>query len=212
MGTQALPRIPPTSLLNIQLFSSASKLRGPNLPNHLRIVAGTRSPRLRAAGVGIRGDAGTRAPLGQRARAGYAGAGYAIAEAVSGAQVGAARGRSVLANPLLRLQPVERMKFVEKLRSIHLNPEQRGLVTRPEDWRWSSFRHYATWETGVVEIEWQSTARGREQLGIFPTVRMPSAEEHPRPSGSLDGAPSRVKLKTIVRATRRADFSIRIET
>ena len=104
------------------------------------------------------------------------------------------------------------MKFVEKLRSIHRNPEQRGLVTRPEDWRWSSFRHDATEETGVVEIESQSTARGRKQLGIFPTVRMPSAEENPRPSGSLDGAPSRIKLKTIVRATRRTDFSIRIET
>jgi hypothetical protein len=120
--------------------------------------------------------------------------------------------RHLQIHPLLRLQPVERMKFVEKLRSIHRNPEQRGLVTRPEDWRWSSFRHYATGETGVVEIEWQSTARGRKQLGIFPTVRMPSAEEHPRPSGSLDGAPLRVKLKTIVRATRRTDFSIRIET
>jgi len=27
------------------------------------------------------------------------------------------------------------------------------LVTRPEDWRWSSFRHYATGERGAVEIE-----------------------------------------------------------
>jgi len=79
------------------------------------------------------------------------------------------------------------MKFVEKLRYIHRNPVQRGLVTRPEDWPWSSFRHYATGETGAVEIESQWTTRRREQAGIFPTVRMRSAEENPRPSGGKGG-------------------------
>jgi putative transposase len=33
-------------------------------------------------------------------------------------------------------------KFVEKLRYIHRNPVERGLVERPEDWVWSSFCHY----------------------------------------------------------------------
>ncbi|MFB3918415.1 MAG: transposase [Terriglobales bacterium] len=51
--------------------------------------------------------------------------------------------------------------FVEKLRYIHRNPVKRGLCTRPEDWRWSSFRHYATAEIGVVEIESEWTARRR---------------------------------------------------
>jgi putative transposase len=54
--------------------------------------------------------------------------------------------------------------FVEKLRYIHRNPVKRGLVNRPEDWKWSSFRHYATAEVGPVEIESQCTAdrrRGR---------------------------------------------------
>jgi putative transposase len=32
-------------------------------------------------------------------------------------------------------------KIVEKLRYIHRNPENRGLVVRLEDWAWSSFRH-----------------------------------------------------------------------
>ncbi|HEY1209216.1 MAG TPA: transposase [Terracidiphilus sp.] len=32
-------------------------------------------------------------------------------------------------------------KFVEKLRYIHRNPVRRGLVEKPEDWKWSSFRH-----------------------------------------------------------------------
>jgi putative transposase len=62
-------------------------------------------------------------------------------------------------------------KFVEKLRYIHRNPVKRGLVARPEDWAWSSFRHYANGEAGSVEIESQWTARKREQAGIFPTVR-----------------------------------------
>ncbi len=35
-------------------------------------------------------------------------------------------------------------KFVEKLRYIHRNPVRRGLVAKPEDWQWSSFRHYQT--------------------------------------------------------------------
>jgi putative transposase len=54
-------------------------------------------------------------------------------------------------------------EFVEKLRYMHRNPVKRGLVERPEDWPWSSFRHYATGETGVVEIESEWTARRRER-------------------------------------------------
>jgi putative transposase len=65
-------------------------------------------------------------------------------------------------------------KFVEKLRYIHRNPVTRGLVERPEDWQWSSFRHYLTGAAGVVEIESQWTARSREKLGIVPTVRIRS--------------------------------------
>lgn len=35
-------------------------------------------------------------------------------------------------------------QFVEKLRYIHRNPVRAGLCERPEDWKWSSFLHYAT--------------------------------------------------------------------
>jgi putative transposase len=80
-------------------------------------------------------------------------------------------------------------KFVEKLRYIHRNPVTRGLVARPEDWPWSSFRHYATGEVCPVEIESQWTARARERLGIFPTVRLRAREENPRPSGAWTGHP-----------------------
>ena len=52
-------------------------------------------------------------------------------------------------------------KFLEKLRYIHRNPVRRGLVANPEDWKWSSFRHYQTGLHGTVEIESEWTARER---------------------------------------------------
>jgi len=57
-------------------------------------------------------------------------------------------------------------KRVEKLRYMHRNPVKRGLVEKPEDWEWSSFRHYFTGERGIVEIESEWTARRRERMGI----------------------------------------------
>jgi putative transposase len=55
-------------------------------------------------------------------------------------------------------------KRVEKLRYMHRNPVKRGLVERPEDWAWSSFRHYATGEVGAIEIEskWTAFQRGNQ--------------------------------------------------
>jgi putative transposase len=53
--------------------------------------------------------------------------------------------------------------FVGKLRYIHRNPVKRGLCAKPEDWKWSSFRHYATGEDCGVEIESEWTARRRER-------------------------------------------------
>jgi putative transposase len=39
---------------------------------------------------------------------------------------------------------------------------KRGLVKRPQDWPWSSFLHYATGESKMVEIEseWTAARRG----------------------------------------------------
>lgn len=68
-------------------------------------------------------------------------------------------------------------KRIEKLRYIHRNPVKRGLVERPEDWKWSSFVHYATGAEGIVSIESQWTARRREQMG---TVLMARTHLPPR--------------------------------
>jgi putative transposase len=80
-------------------------------------------------------------------------------------------------------------KFVEKLRYIHRNPVERGLVERPQDWAWSSFRHYLSGETGPVEIESQWTARRREERGSFPRVTARPPTEKPRPSKAWTGHP-----------------------
>ena len=55
-------------------------------------------------------------------------------------------------------------EFMRKLRYLHRNPVKRGLVKEPGEWKWSSFRHYAFREKGVVEIESEWTARDRETL------------------------------------------------
>jgi putative transposase len=45
-----------------------------------------------------------------------------------------------------------RDKQVEKLKYMHRNPVTRGLVTAPEDWPWSTYRHYLLDETIPVRI------------------------------------------------------------
>src|SRR5882672_10744603 len=70
-------------------------------------------------------------------------------------------------------------QFVEKLRYIHRNPVTRGLCERPEDWEWSSFRHYATGCEGRVEIESEWTARKRERAAgrLCPAVELPHSSQ-----------------------------------
>jgi putative transposase len=80
-------------------------------------------------------------------------------------------------------------KHIEKLRYIHRNPVVRGLVAKPEDWQWSSFRHYVTGVEGVIEIESQWTAAKRERMGIRPIVRMQPQVQFSRPSEARTGHP-----------------------
>jgi len=81
-------------------------------------------------------------------------------------------------------------KFVEKLRYIHRNPVRRGLVAKPEDWLWSSYRHYQTGMRGAVEIESEWTARHRGwQLPEWMRYRQVESSS-PVPKGEGPGAPS----------------------
>ncbi len=79
-------------------------------------------------------------------------------------------------------------QFVEKLRYIHRNPVRRGLVQKPEDWRWSSFRHYASGENCGVEIEslWTARKRGALTLGTSPHWLAALANVGHRPCGLSD--------------------------
>jgi putative transposase len=49
-------------------------------------------------------------------------------------------------------------KRIEKLRYMHRNPVKRGLVERPDQWRWSSFRSYFYAEQGTVRVNFLETA------------------------------------------------------
>jgi putative transposase len=71
-------------------------------------------------------------------------------------------------------------QLLEKLRYIHRNPVKRGLCATPEDWEWSSFRHYATGAEGRVEIESEWTARKRERAAgrLCPAVELPHSSQH----------------------------------
>jgi putative transposase len=72
-------------------------------------------------------------------------------------------------------------KQIEKLRYMHRNPVKRGLVDRPEQWEWSSFRSYLFGETGPVRVrsqEWplEIKARpvatfGEENAASLPVIR-----------------------------------------
>ena len=49
------------------------------------------------------------------------------------------------------------------IRYIHRNPVKRGLAEKPEDYFWSSFRHYLTGAPGCVEIESEWTVNQRDR-------------------------------------------------
>ena len=68
-------------------------------------------------------------------------------------------------------------KRIEKLRYLHQNPVTRGLVEKPEDWQWSSFRHYALGEPFPVTID--SSWLNGWQPSVDPTLR----------KSAKDGAP-----------------------
>jgi putative transposase len=75
-------------------------------------------------------------------------------------------------------------EFYEKLCYLHRNPVKRGLVQAAEEWKWSSFRHYALRENcGVgIESEWMARDRERHKHGgntrifLYPEPALSEAE------------------------------------
>ena len=92
----------------------------------------------------------------------------------------------------------QREKFVNALRYLHRNPVARGLVASPEEWKWSSFRHYQTGVRGAVEIESEWTARERGwNLPEWMLNRKPAASTTPVPNGEGPGAQPSVVGKVL---------------
>jgi len=153
----------------------------PRFPNQVSFskVRATRAPILRVVRVWLRRDARARTSAGQRTGTGLPSTDAAVTEAVGGTNPCLANAESFWQARYYDFNVWSEGKFVEKLRYIHRNPVVRGLVGRPEDWPWSSFRHYLTSADGVVEIESQWTARRRERRGIIPMIRIRSDKESP---------------------------------
>jgi len=60
-------------------------------------------------------------------------------------------------------------EYNQKVEYIHINPVRAGLVSRPEDWRWSSYSEYAG----------MSAEEQNERCGlIVDRVRMPPIRAH----------------------------------
>jgi hypothetical protein len=141
------------------------QLRSPvRAPRHgcgaalVRTVPGCDAETVSVCRLRIRGDAGTRSSSRQRAEEGTS------LQSDSGVET--VRIRSKPERPFWQARYYDfnvhnEENRVEKLRYMHRNPVKRGLVAAPEEWPWSSFRHYATGEIGTVEIESQWTAVGR---------------------------------------------------
>ena len=75
--------------------------------------------------------------------------------------------------------------------ALHRNPVRRGLAADPEDWPWSSYRHYLTGDERAVEIESQWTAGKRQRMGIVPLLISPSPSPpypcHPERASAREG-------------------------
>ena len=124
----------------------------------VRAFPGTGSPPVRNVYYRLRHHAGTCSFTGERTGARHAGRGFAGFEAVG-------RREHFWEGRYYDFNVWSKSKRIEKLRYIHRNPVKRGLVQKPEDWRWSSFLHYATGVEGAVEIESEWTGRRRERVG-----------------------------------------------
>ncbi len=79
-------------------------------------------------------------------------------------------------------------KRVEKLRYMHRNPVKRGLAGKPEQWTWSSFRHYAEGESGPVLVN--ETQKAELRMRKSPDLSVSGAH----PSKGAKGEAARVVL------------------
>ena len=90
------------------------------------------------------------------------------------------RCRAFLAKAVLRFQRSQLSAVCGEAALHSRNPVKQELCERPEDWQWSSFRHYATGAEGRVEIESERTGRKRERVAgkLCPAVELPHSSQN----------------------------------
>lgn len=115
------------------------------------------------------------------------------------------------------------------LRYIHVNPVNAGMVPRPEDWEWSSYRQFLGYAEGIADTAWPLSLFGEDrssfsefvlqgigepdrpfQLEDSRTVQSPAAEglaqpAEPAPLAALlreAAAAARVSIDALVRRGR----------
>jgi hypothetical protein len=85
-------------------------------------------------------------------------------------------------------------KRMEKLRYMHNNPVKRELVSAPEHWTWSSFRHYLCREPGLVRVndcavmELKVRPPGRISCATRP-LQKAQRTGHPKPNSPKSNSP-----------------------
>ena len=67
-------------------------------------------------------------------------------------------------------------KRIEKLRYMHRNPVNRGLVEQPDQWKWSSFRSYYCGEDGMVRVNFQEWPL---EIKVGPVQTFATSTQHP---------------------------------
>src|SRR5438034_7029131 len=179
IGTNAFSPQRAESFRHFLLLPSPSVVYHGRKPTNLRISFRASASQFQTSGLRVRSHARACSPAAQRTGKGYAGR---CAEVVEARSIAAFDWRcgSFLAKEVLRFQHSKLSAVYGKLRYIHRNPAKAGLCERPEDWEWSSFRHYATGCEGRVEIESEWTARKRERAGgrLCPALELPHSSQN----------------------------------
>ena len=135
------PRICTSHLQLLSAKAQAGSLRGQGA---LRARAGSNAGALRLMRDRLCCHAGTRTFAAQRALGAVAVHGSAGAQAVGVPHACLAPRGALRQARYYDFNVWTEGKRIEKLCYMHRNPVARGLVARPKDWPWSSFRHYLT--------------------------------------------------------------------
>src|SRR6516162_4790454 len=90
-------------------------------------------------------------------------------------------------------------EYNEKVEYIHLNPVRAGLVSRPEDWRWSSVHDY----TGSAQRPAATPSRLSVDRVLLPADERTRSREKPQRTAKI----SDLSATPLLDLVRKADAS-----